>query len=96
MGKVQHWCNSCQDNKPAAYREVNHVLHLLLTALMCGLWLPVWAFVAMTHAPRFICTSCGKDAPDRPRQIETVACPFCLEQIKAAARVCSHCQRDVQ
>jgi len=27
-------------------QRVNHVLHLLVSVLLCGLWLPVWALVA--------------------------------------------------
>lgn len=27
----------------------NHALHLLLTILSCGLWAPVWIFIAATH-----------------------------------------------
>lgn len=29
---------------------VNHVLHLLLSVLTCGLWLPVWALLSWLHA----------------------------------------------
>ncbi|WP_082973795.1 DUF2510 domain-containing protein [Mycobacterium sp. E1386] len=28
-------------------RPVNHVLHLLVTVLLCGLWLPVWIILAI-------------------------------------------------
>ncbi|MEV0400499.1 helix-hairpin-helix domain-containing protein [Actinoallomurus sp. NPDC050550] len=28
--------------------QVNHVLHLLITLLLCGLWLPVWVILAIT------------------------------------------------
>jgi hypothetical protein len=28
-------------------KPVNHVLHLLVTVLLCGLWLPVWIVVAL-------------------------------------------------
>ncbi|WP_156750092.1 hypothetical protein [Mycobacterium sp. E2479] len=27
-------------------KPVNHVLHLLITVLLCGLWLPVWIILA--------------------------------------------------
>lgn len=30
--------------------QTNHVLHLLLTVLTCGLWAPVWALVAVVNA----------------------------------------------
>lgn len=32
----------------------NHVLHLLLCLFLCGLWLPVWIFLAMEPSQRFM------------------------------------------
>lgn len=29
-------------------KPVNHVLHLLATVFLCGLWLPVWLIIAST------------------------------------------------
>lgn len=29
-------------------QKVNHVLHLLISVLLCGLWLPIWLLVALT------------------------------------------------
>lgn len=29
-------------------QRVNHVLHLLISVLLCGFWLPVWLLVALT------------------------------------------------
>lgn len=38
--------------KPA---NVNHVVHVILSLLTCGLWLPIWLIVAMTaKSPRII------------------------------------------
>jgi hypothetical protein len=31
-------------------RRVNHVLHLILTILTFGLWLPVWAVLAVANS----------------------------------------------
>jgi hypothetical protein len=28
-------------------KPVNHVLHLLATVLLCGLWLPIWIIIAL-------------------------------------------------
>jgi hypothetical protein len=33
---------------------VNHVLHLLISVLLCGLWLPVWLIIAVTGGERRI------------------------------------------
>ncbi len=32
--------------------KVNHVLHLLISVLLCGLWLPVWFFIAQSGGER--------------------------------------------
>lgn len=29
-------------------QKVNHVLHLLVSVLLCGFWLPIWLIVALT------------------------------------------------
>ncbi len=29
-------------------QKVNHILHLLISVLLCGLWLPVWFIVSLT------------------------------------------------
>jgi hypothetical protein len=33
-------------------QRVNHVLHLLISIFLCGLWLPVWLVVAVTGGER--------------------------------------------
>lgn len=39
----------------AAYQPgANHLLHLVLTLLTCGLWLPVWFLVALSSPPRVL------------------------------------------
>lgn len=29
-------------------QKVNHVLHLLISVLLCGFWLPIWLLIAIT------------------------------------------------
>jgi hypothetical protein len=36
----------------ASGQPANHVLHLILTLVSCGLWAPVWLFVAATSGVR--------------------------------------------
>ena len=31
-------------------RETNHILHLILTMISCGLWAPVWIAMAIINA----------------------------------------------
>jgi hypothetical protein len=33
-------------------KPVNHVLHLLVTVLLCGLWLPIWIIAALNGGER--------------------------------------------
>jgi hypothetical protein len=35
-------------------KPVNHVLHLLVSVLLCGLWLPVWLLMVVTGGERRI------------------------------------------
>lgn len=39
----------------------NHVLHLLVTVLLCGLWVPVWIIMALSHREygNWRCMECG-------------------------------------
>jgi hypothetical protein len=40
---------------------INHVLHLLISVLLCGLWLPVWIIFALLgpDKSRWRCNECG-------------------------------------
>lgn len=43
-----------------AERETpNHVLHLLLTVVSLGLWVPVWLVVTLFAPRTFHCPQCG-------------------------------------
>ena len=58
-------CKKC--NKLTLHEQdpdpVNHVLHLLVTVLLLGLWLPVWLLIAITGPVRYMrCLACGYSA----------------------------------
>jgi hypothetical protein len=40
---------------------VNHVLHLLITVLLCGLWLPVWILVSASGGEKRAVVSVDED-----------------------------------
>jgi len=42
-------------------QPVNHVLHLLVSVLLCGLWLPVWLLIAATSGERRITLMVDED-----------------------------------
>lgn len=37
----------------------NHLLHLILSVLTAGLWIPVWIIVAITTSGSYRCPKCG-------------------------------------
>ncbi len=54
-------CNSCGVPRMHVQRKPNHRLHLLLTVLTVGFWLPVWVLVSLFQAkPQ--CMTCGEKA----------------------------------
>lgn len=53
--KMNH-CNACDRQTVHLQQTPNHILHLLLTLLTCGLWIFVWISVGKSSAQ---CTSCG-------------------------------------
>jgi hypothetical protein len=46
----------------------NHVVHLLATIFLCGLWLPVWITIALWPVPcgPWLCTKCGGGVGTNP------------------------------
>ena len=65
--QTQWHCNRCGTVTlhSALVEPFNHILHLLVSALLCGCWLPVWALAAIAHNPRrdqWRCTLCGQRA----------------------------------
>ena len=42
----------------ATANETNHVLHVLITFMTCGLWAPVWMLLWELNN-RYHCTKCG-------------------------------------
>jgi hypothetical protein len=55
---ADRWCSRCKTNVPAQRNSPNHVLHGILTLLVCGFWLPIWILVSINQP--YHCTKCGK------------------------------------
>jgi hypothetical protein len=52
---IQHWQSHCSTCKRATLHirntyDVPHVLHLLISVVLCGLWLPVWIIHTLIDA----------------------------------------------
>lgn len=59
MDQISAQCPHCQDRVLAQRASFPHVFHLLITLLLCGLWLPVWLLLAAFDTAPFRCTRCG-------------------------------------
>lgn len=53
------YCPHCKQRVLVVRPGANHIVHLLLTFLTCGLWLIVWILVAI-RIGNWSCEQCGK------------------------------------
>lgn len=95
-------CKNCGDLTRHESNSTSHVLHLLLSLITIGFWLPVWLLVTLSNRSSGACTVCGREVGlfgssrggvkgMKPTPDTHVKCPDCAEIIKREARVCKHC-----
>lgn len=53
------WCKGCKRQRVIRRPGTGHVLHLLLTCLTLGLWLPIWVLSSIKIGG-WRCGSCGR------------------------------------
>ncbi len=60
-------CHGCDQRRTFRRHNPSHLLHLMLTLLLSGLWLPVWIIAAIYRGP-YRCRACGAKlvTPRRP------------------------------
>ncbi len=58
IDKSHKYCSRCQRSQMHFRKGTNHILHLLLTVLMCGWWLPVWLLMII-KVGGWQCETCG-------------------------------------
>ncbi len=58
MQQTQKYCTNCKGNELHARPGTNHLLHLLITMLLCGFWLPIWILSALKFGG-WRCQRCG-------------------------------------
>jgi hypothetical protein len=51
-------CDDCGKHTMHLQQSPTHVLHLILSVITLGLWIPVWVLISMDSGPRQ-CTVCG-------------------------------------
>lgn len=59
MDQASFLCPQCRQPRLFQSKPVNHVVHLLASVFLCGLWLPIWIFIALSHVPTWRCSFCG-------------------------------------
>ena len=60
------WCNVCQDETLHVGKSPNHPLHLVLSLLTVGLWIPFWIWISLTQdVPK--CMDCGTVFSDQKK-----------------------------
>lgn len=62
MGTHQapRFCPACNTRVIGMRNTPNHILHLLLSLVTMGLWLPVWLIIGATSDSRYYCLNCGE------------------------------------
>jgi hypothetical protein len=57
--KTRQYCPEEKRMVLAERPAPNHVLHLLLTVVSGGIWLPIWLLITVFGGGRYKCPSCG-------------------------------------
>jgi len=53
------FCSTCRRQTASIRPRANHILHLILSLLSCGWWVPVWLLCALLPGAAR-CTVCGQ------------------------------------
>lgn len=58
--QVMKPCRTCRRPTMHVQKSPSHVLHLLVSILTAGFWVPVWILIALNAGSTAQCTQCGK------------------------------------
>jgi hypothetical protein len=54
-------CKACSKMTMHVQPATSHILHLILSLITFGLWIPIWVLLAASHGSQAQCTECGKN-----------------------------------
>ena len=57
--QVMKKCSECRKPTIHIQPKTSHVLHLLLSLITVGIWVPVWLLIALNNSSQATCTACG-------------------------------------
>ncbi len=55
------YCPQCRSQTVHEAKDVSHVLHLILSVLTGGLWLPIWLWYGLGGSRVYHCRQCGSE-----------------------------------
>lgn len=64
------WCKSCQRAVMAQGNGPTHLLHVVLSVISAGFWLPIWLLVSLSSID-YRCTTCGSRVGQPPKTKST-------------------------
>lgn len=103
MNQKIQFCKVCQKNTTHIGPKTSHLLHLILSLITAGFWLPIWLIISANNNNQGQCTVCGRttglfgsgNGGIRPENLATpnthVKCPDCRELIYKDAKKCRYC-----
>ena len=59
MNQASFYCPHCNQQRLFQSTPMNHTAHILAAVFLCGLWLPIWAIIAIGHQDTWRCAFCG-------------------------------------
>jgi hypothetical protein len=61
VGATTSFCKRCKLQTMHVRPPTSHVLHLLLSLVTLGLWIPMWILVAISNSSQLRCATCGRE-----------------------------------
>lgn len=52
------YCRKCKARTTHYVQPTSHLLHLILSVLTGGLWVPVWIIITFTNSTQTACAKC--------------------------------------
>ena len=60
MGEIKKgkFCHHCNRQVLHTAKTANHLMHLILSVVTFGCWIPIWSWAALFHGA-WTCSACG-------------------------------------
>lgn len=58
--QIMRYCRSCKKKTMHVGPATAHLLHLVLSIITMGVWVPVWIIVHLSHSTQIACSQCGR------------------------------------